>query len=254
MSNPNDKSSDELISAYLDGEVTSQERAQVEQRLRNDPQWQQSLEDLRTLRETLRALPRQKLDDDFRQRVLRIVQEQPAAEAPLTAPPSVAPPPPKDPSPSARRIWRRFMWAASAAAAVALVIVSIGQLPRDAARSVALNAPSSWEAAPIDGEIAGRSLGTVPREESVQVENNHWAEPKVAFSDQDAAPDLARQRGKASGELAGGDRGCSHPRAAIGSIETGYGRFVSWSRVLLLGERYQRTGTAGHRSRPASAT
>jgi len=40
---------EELISAYLDGELTSDEQLLVEEALRNDPQSQQLLEDLQSL-------------------------------------------------------------------------------------------------------------------------------------------------------------------------------------------------------------
>ena len=203
MSNPNDKHTDELISAYLDGEVTSQERAQVEQRLRTDPQWQQTLEELRTLRETLQALPRQKLDARFRQRVLQKVHEQPAPEAALTASPPVAPAPPKGPASSTRKVLRGLMWATSAAAAVALLIVYTAPLQRDAARSVASNPSSPREADQIAERSEVPSAGTNLLRDLVRSEDDH-ARPEVAFHDPDAPLDSTRNRGKAGRRLGDG--------------------------------------------------
>ncbi len=68
MTQPHDKISDELISAYLDGELDLQQRAQVEQLVTRDPHYSQMLEELRTLRETLRSLPRHQLDAGFHER------------------------------------------------------------------------------------------------------------------------------------------------------------------------------------------
>ena len=79
MSKPHNRIADELISAYLDGELDSQQRAEVEQLLDSEPRYQQMLEELRTLRGTLQSLPRQRLDAGFQERVLRIAEERSAA-------------------------------------------------------------------------------------------------------------------------------------------------------------------------------
>lgn len=48
---------DELLSAYLDGELTAAEQAEVERLLATDPAARQLLDELRTLSATLQALP-----------------------------------------------------------------------------------------------------------------------------------------------------------------------------------------------------
>src|SRR5437762_1078624 len=53
--------SDELLSAYLDGEATAQEREVVERALRENPVVRQSLEELRRLQAELCGLPRLRL-------------------------------------------------------------------------------------------------------------------------------------------------------------------------------------------------
>jgi anti-sigma factor RsiW len=56
---------DELLSAYVDGELTAAERAQVEERLRTDPQAAQLVEELRSLSRAIKAMPRQPLGRDL---------------------------------------------------------------------------------------------------------------------------------------------------------------------------------------------
>jgi hypothetical protein len=60
----------ELLSAYLDGELTAEEQARVEQALAADPSARQLLDELRAVGTSLQALPQYKLDDDMSQRVL----------------------------------------------------------------------------------------------------------------------------------------------------------------------------------------
>ncbi len=72
----------ELLSAYLDGELTAAERAQVEQLLAADPAARQLLEEFRALGKTLQSLPREKLGEDLDSRVLQLAQRRMAAETP----------------------------------------------------------------------------------------------------------------------------------------------------------------------------
>ena len=62
--------SDELLSAYLDGELTDQERTLVEQRLESDAEARQLLSELQDLSTTIRALPQEKVGSDLRAKVL----------------------------------------------------------------------------------------------------------------------------------------------------------------------------------------
>src|SRR5690606_29610706 len=63
---------DELLSAYMDGELSADERARVEQMLAADPELRESLrlleEQSEAIRRSLRAAPR--LGSDFSERVL----------------------------------------------------------------------------------------------------------------------------------------------------------------------------------------
>lgn len=75
---------EELISAYLDGELTAQEQAQVEQALAGDVRLQRMHDDLRALRSSLQSLPQQKLDAGFAQRVMLAAQRARAEQSATT--------------------------------------------------------------------------------------------------------------------------------------------------------------------------
>ena len=66
-----EKFDDELLSAYLDDELTPEERLRVEQRLSTTPAARQLLEELRAVSRTMQALPPATLDADLRESVLR---------------------------------------------------------------------------------------------------------------------------------------------------------------------------------------
>ncbi len=69
-----DPSENELLSAYLDGELLADERAEVEEALDRDPAAREFVAELRALCATLRSLPAHKLDDDFAQRVASLAK------------------------------------------------------------------------------------------------------------------------------------------------------------------------------------
>ncbi len=72
----------ELLSAYLDGELTAAEQAHAEQLLASNPAARQWVEDMRALSHTLHALPRQTLGEDLGPRVLRLAEQRMLAGAP----------------------------------------------------------------------------------------------------------------------------------------------------------------------------
>jgi hypothetical protein len=65
---------DELLSAYLDGELPADERQRVERLLADQPESRQLLDELRALGGTLAVLPRHRLESDFAARVLRAAE------------------------------------------------------------------------------------------------------------------------------------------------------------------------------------
>ena len=66
--------SDELLSAYLDGELSPAERARVESHLAADPDARQLVEELRALSADVRELPRYAAGEHFSQRVVQAAQ------------------------------------------------------------------------------------------------------------------------------------------------------------------------------------
>ncbi len=65
------ESDDELLSAYLDGELTDEERAAVEARIANDPDAQQLLQQLRGVSQAVQKLPLEPVGRDLRDEILR---------------------------------------------------------------------------------------------------------------------------------------------------------------------------------------
>lgn len=70
---------DELLSAYLDGELTDEERTQVEARLREDENARELLDQLRSASEAIRNLPQHALGYDLREQILSHAQVQPSS-------------------------------------------------------------------------------------------------------------------------------------------------------------------------------
>ena len=61
-----DNIEDELLSAYVDGELTDQQLALIEQRLTADPRAAQLVEELRAISRELQALPTEVVGEDLR--------------------------------------------------------------------------------------------------------------------------------------------------------------------------------------------
>jgi hypothetical protein len=66
---------DELLSAYLDGELSGDELRRVEQLLVDNAEYRQLYEELRALGSSFQALPRYRLAEDLSQRVLRRAEQ-----------------------------------------------------------------------------------------------------------------------------------------------------------------------------------
>jgi anti-sigma factor RsiW len=73
--NQRDQITDELLSAYLDGELSGQEQEQVERLLAEDPSHRQTLDELRSLSGDMQSLTRFQLGDDFYRRVVAIAEQ-----------------------------------------------------------------------------------------------------------------------------------------------------------------------------------
>ena len=113
------RQSDELLSAYIDGELTGDLSAQVEERLRTDPQARQWVAEMRELSKTLRALPREVVGQDLRAAVLHQTKK--------SLPPET----------SARRRW---IWAAAAVAAALMLTFYLPEAQQPEERQLAAKA------------------------------------------------------------------------------------------------------------------
>lgn len=113
----NEQFSDEMLSAYVDGELSAQERAEVERWLAQDPEAREKLEDFRRLSKLFGGLPRTEVPHEFPTKVLQL------AERRMLLPDAVAVP--TRPVAKGRRL-RRWMFVLGAplgAAAAILLIV-----------------------------------------------------------------------------------------------------------------------------------
>ncbi len=117
---------DELLSAYIDGELTAEEETRVERLLAAEPRARQLVEELRALSSTLQSLPAYALGEDLSGRVLRRAEREMLAEParPLPRFHQVDPPRRRE-----RTVWRRvlrprnFVWSAAAIAVAVLIMV-----------------------------------------------------------------------------------------------------------------------------------
>jgi anti-sigma factor RsiW len=168
----------ELLSAYLDGELTAEEQALVERRLGDSAEFRQLHDELRALRAGLQALPRQQLDADFAESVVRRAERSRLATPALKpAMPYADEPVSRAEMPTAReriqRGLRAFRWSI-VAIAVALLIMIFNRdeqqeeanvaLVQDAARKDETNHEDSGDgvmmAAPAEMEALKRKANS----------------------------------------------------------------------------------------------
>lgn len=138
---------DELLSAYVDGELSDTELAAVEARLRDDPRARELVAELRGVSETLRSLPRHKLGADLREAVLQQAVTH------------------REPAPTDTGSVRRWAWAALALAAALLLTVYLPDGGRDekqaaeaAAKKREVDGPLPQFVAPADEPAEVASL------------------------------------------------------------------------------------------------
>ena len=153
----------ELLSAYLDGELTAEEQAEVERLLAADPAARQLVDELRALSSSLQALPSHEIGESIRDRVLhqaeRRMLSEPAPERPDEREPAgqaVGPP--------WRAILRRvarprnLAWSGVAVAVAILIMVfSPPQAGRRDRGPVAWDAPAASE----ESTAASRGPGSI---------------------------------------------------------------------------------------------
>ncbi len=155
----------DMLSAYLDGELTDDERAAVEARLEASAEWRAELSEVESARTIVRGLPTRDAPPGFWDRVLAHVEAEADTDAEIEAPAAeVAPAVPITRAPGTRRGTRTrrgrvVTWVAGAAAAVAAVVVVValpGQRtvkPNVTAVATQHGASTSNSADPISGLV-----------------------------------------------------------------------------------------------------
>ncbi len=147
----------ELLSAYLDGELTAGEQAEVEKLLAASPAARQLLEELRALSTTLQNLPAHRLDEDISGPVLRQAERQMLSE-PVAPTVDLL-----SPAPAAtgwRSIVRRaltpraLVWSGTAVAVAVMLAITNSPLDEPPVERVAM-APKA-----VDRSVAEKSMAT----------------------------------------------------------------------------------------------
>ncbi|MDZ4819750.1 MAG: zf-HC2 domain-containing protein [Planctomycetota bacterium] len=191
---------DEMISAYLDGELEPQQQRLVEAQLAASPDLRQLLEELQSVRKSLSLLPRLSLDADFAERVLRRAERQMLSEPPsilettdssgpaenivpfvaASSPRAERPSPHSEQLPDApRRSLRPLLWAAVAVAAVVMIwVTNRGPQLEQAEVAVHLDQADSGNG---NGEKSAPTSGTVaaPNSDQLAKRNLQSSQPPV---------------------------------------------------------------------------
>lgn len=135
--------SDELLTAYHDGEVTAEDRDRVARAMESQAADSHTLEDLKVLTAGLQKLPRFSLDDAFADRVLATIREREATV--VTG-------------------WQRVRWrtvAALAASAAAVVLIAVALM-----RGGNADPRRSTEVAQEQGSAPGSGTGATSSDDT----------------------------------------------------------------------------------------
>ncbi len=205
---------EEMLSAYLDNELSAEERARVEQWLDTDAEYRQLHEELRAVRADLQALPRHELADDLGPAVVRKAeravlsgQERSAGGAAI------------EPSSRASGNWwnrsrRIFVWPAIAVAAALMVAlfdtqrgpdemdreVALEGLPEEAHRGA--DAKAAGEASEADVAVTdlGAAADEMPAKDARAAETDRYAVPTLTKSPDDRSLEREHKERRAGSE------------------------------------------------------
>ncbi len=165
-----------LISAYLDDELTADERARAEQLLASSAEAHELLDEMRTLRSKLQELPQHRLEIDFPKIILRQVELASQTALPQTESHSLTPSPlhpltssPPHPSPFTphHSLFRKrgLAWSLIAIAAAVLITITTRhsdqnrQLAQRAAEPPIVRAPANAEQESVERSKLASELG-----------------------------------------------------------------------------------------------
>lgn len=135
---------DDWLSAFLDGELSDADRAQVEAWLARDASARARLETLRAVGQELRALPRAELRREASERLLESLKREPAARHA------------GKPAHNSRRRWAYVLATLATAAAVALLVSPRGEQDTQVSQSPAAGNARREEATLRDTKSADR--------------------------------------------------------------------------------------------------
>lgn len=192
---------DELLSAYLDDELSDAERTQVEQRLETDGAYRRRYEDYQVLREAVQKLPRHRLGDDFAKHIVDLIGTGQATLDQATPEQAANELSPGVSESTPRRLVGRIVpWAVASLAAGVVFMLLIPSL-RERKSSLATRIPASngEEVLPAESALTdefGSGLVLSAPESAVDAENVSVDAAKVAsdaysaelFSEREAPP------------------------------------------------------------------
>lgn len=206
--NPTDE---ELLSAYLDGEVTADEQARVERRLAEDAGYRQLHDELRALRQHLESLPIARMPADFSQTVLEAAERQ--MVAPRRSGANMEPAAAALDSTDGRRWVRPLLWSGLITAAGLMVMifspaqresstakVARTDAPQPAVSALAAKAEPSFEAEPSSSIHSEDAIVAAPATPPADL--NKQLENRALKMDQPRSGEVAAQEAKdAQGQL-----------------------------------------------------
>ena len=228
----------ELFSAYLDGELTAAEQAEMDQLLAANPAARQLLDEFRTLSHTLQSLPQQKLGEDMSRQVLRVAERRMLTEGGPTKAQEL-------PTPLHRVVFQRFLnrrnlvWL-SLTGVVALMIVinehregagPMSQMAREVARAPRLSGP------PPTIQAAPDALAESSKESKSTV-----AKPTASMPPAASAPPFSHPMATAA------PRSVVERPASAPSPEIAMKRIVAKDRAMGLGGNAAQANDADHKS------
>ncbi len=183
---------EEMLSAYLDGELSSSEREEVERALEHDGELRALLADLKRIRTEIQRLPRHELSIDFAKRVTEAAVASAQDRSRAVTPNDTSVDRGGKPIPRPRTYASRVRMVVGTIATAAAIIVAISALPKQGAKvgndQVAMNPQPN---APVDSEAVApteaRSLAEVDaqRAEELSITDDFGAGGSGAsFADQ----------------------------------------------------------------------
>jgi hypothetical protein len=181
----------ELLSAYLDGEATAPERAEVEKLLASDPAARALLDEFQAIQESIQNLPPLHLHEDLGQRVLQLAERQMLLEQSPAARADERP----TPGSVARSIARHALRPRALIRTALILLVAAGlylfevRPPARPARQVAVAPPAERATGPAQAP----QLRAAAREEPPRATTDALSDTAISPArKQPAAPGVAR--------------------------------------------------------------